>query len=831
MIAAYLRLCQERAGALLLGTTVFTLLLALFTYPRLSFSADRQLLFRTTETERAQRSEFQRRFGDWMDLIVVLDGGSQTEREAAALQLGTLLRGSPLFHDVRDSLEMPDLKRQALYFLSPEKLAELDQTLADHAEALRKLAREGWYGFLERSPSGEDDPQQERFTEAWRRSVESRGSSPPGELFPRMDVPQRAYFTDGPNRHLVFFRSDQPLAAQRAISELESRIDFSGRLVTLGQPLLQAQEEAETVRDAAIATFLSIVLVQLLLIYGFRETARPRLAFLSLVFGLLWSTAWAAVSVGRLNIITVNFLSITIGLGIDFSIHYLARYAEERAEKDAAEAMLATWRSTGLEILVGAVATSLAFFALLLTDFQAVKELGLIAGVAILLCLLSVVLLLPPLIFWHEGRNGFSTLNVATVPWMREIELWLRAHPRRSVLAGLVVTLALALAGSATRFDYNLLNLQSDHFEAVVYEKQSGFSTLAAFVVADSPEHALTLKEKLEQLPAVSRVSTVAELFPQDPEVKEPLIRSIVEQARRLPLPSFDPTAVPDWNRLRQLTGGWENSSSRPDWVAALADSGPGPVEAVWRQMQAHLHQELGLMLGDLKNQQTGASLQAWRSNFPDLLRYSNEDGKTLLRIQAKNSLWERAPLSEFTQQVQTVTDRAIGPPFLIRDYLEQLRASYYDAVRYAILAIVLLLLLYFRCIVRTFISLVPKVVGTVGMLGAMGLCGVNFNPANCMALPLTLGIGLVFGIHAMHRCLEHPDELLVEGSTGKSISLAAWTDITSFGTMLTASNPGIFSIGFVMAVGVGANLVATYLLVPPLVVLFRRRLKGKARR
>ncbi len=808
---------------------MLTLLLCLISFPRLGFSADRQALFRTTEEEQAQRADFQRRFGDWMDLIVVLDGASGAEREKAALTLGQMMGSSPeLFEDVRATLEMPGLAHQALYFLSLDELRAIDEALARHQGVMGKLSRDGWYGFLEtREPlPSTPDEQQNRFSEAWEKSVEGRGSGELSELFPHMEVPERAFFTDGPARHLVFFRSSQPLAAMEKLGEFESRLDYPGRLVMLGQPLLQAQEEAETVRDAALSTVLSILLVLLLLVHGFRELARPRLAFFGLTFALLWSTCWAALAVGKLNIITVNFLSITVGIGIDFSIHYLARYAEERESgRDALDAMTATWQSTGMEIFVGALATSMAFFALMLTDFQAVKELGLITGVAIMLCFLSVVLLLPALIVWHEERNGFSHLNVSSMPWLSVMERWLRTNPRKSLAAGLLVTVALGAFGTRTRFDYNLLNLQSDNFESVVYEKESGFSTLAAYLIAENAEEALEMKARLEKLPSVSRVTTVADLFPRQPEQKADLVRSIVKRVRSIPMPSFDPDEEPDWNRLQKLTAGWEGQSSSPKWVETLADSGPGPVEAVWRQMQAHLHEELQMMLSDMRGQRTEFRMAEWKASFPALLRYSNEDGKTLLRIQGKHSLWERDSLTEFVSEVQTVTDRGMGPPFLIRDYLEQMRKSYFDAVRYAIVAIVVLLVLYFRSGLRTFIALVPKVVGTVGMLGAMGICGVDFNPANCMALPLTLGIGLIFGIHAVHRCLEHPDELLVEGSTGKSISLAAWTDIVSFGTMLTAANPGIFSIGFVMAVGVGANLIATYLLVPPLVVLFRDRL------
>lgn len=827
MIAAYFRRCQSRPKAVLAVLSLFTAILSLISFPRVSFSADRESLFRTTAKEQEQREEFQKRFGSWLDLIVVLDGGSSAERERSAIELGRQLRARPeLFQDVRATLELPGLEHQGLYFLSREELESIDKTLAQHSQVLARMAKEGWYGFLESGDTTAKDGQQDRFSEAWRRAVQGRGSGELSELFPHFVVPSRAFFTDGTSRHLVFFRSEEPLKAQKAISQAEPALGFSGRVVVLGQPLLQAQEKAETVRDAAVSTVLSIVFVQLLLIHGFRETARPRLAFLSLCFGLLWSMAWAGLSVGVLNIITVNFLSITVGLGIDFSIHFLARYSEERESKPGLEAMLATWRSTGFEILVGALATSMAFFALLLTDFQAVKELGIITGVAIMLCFASVIVILPPFIFWHESRQGFKPLNVATLPWVSDFERRLRANPRPALAVGLAVIIVFGVLGTRVQFDYNLLNLQSESFEAVMYERESGFSTLAAYVVADSTADALEFKQKLEALPAVSLVKTVAELFPQDPEEKEALVASIVSRAKALPSPTYDPKAEPNWRRLQALTSGWDKRAERPDWVESLSNSGPGPVEAVWQQMQTHLFGELGTMLGYLREHHTELRLSHWQEQFPDLLRYANADGKTVLRVQGKESLWERESLEEFTDQVAGVTDRGIGPPFLIRNYLEQMRKSYYDAVSYAIVAIVVLLLAYFRALLPTFIALVPKVAGTLVMLGAMGLCGVEFNPANCMALPLTLGIGLVFGIHAVHRCLQQPDELLVEGSTGKSISLAAWTDIVSFGTMLTASNPGIFSIGFVMAVGVGANLLATYTLVPPLVVLFRDRLK-----
>ena len=176
MIRAYLRFCQSHSAGLLGGAALLTLLLAIFTYPKLSFTADRQKLFRATDAEQAQRQDFERRFGGWNDLSVVLDGGSVAEREKAALALGQKMSGSPLFQDVRASVDLPGLERQALYFLSNDELAEIDRSLATHAKVLGKLSRAGWYGFLESADKETDaatkDEQRERFAQAWKQSVE-----------------------------------------------------------------------------------------------------------------------------------------------------------------------------------------------------------------------------------------------------------------------------------------------------------------------------------------------------------------------------------------------------------------------------------------------------------------------------------------------------------------------------------------------------------------------------------------------------------------------------------------------------------------------------------
>ena len=833
MIERYLKVCWRSPQSLIAVVSGLTVLLCFFTFGKLGFDSNRESLFKATQAETDKKTDFERRFGSWRDLVLVLDGGTEDQREELVQSLSSQLQNWPMVSNVRATVELPGVEKIGLYFLNRSELQEIDQALNDYGPLLEKMSEDGWYGFLEYVKSHQQEPashskSRERFAKVWEQAVENRGAGELDSLFPHLDLPRTAYFQDGPDRHLIYLHSEEPLAVKEWVKERSRKLNFGGRLVLTGQPLLQAEERRATIRDAIGSTVLAIIVVQLILIRGFRETVRPRLAFLSLVFGLLWSVAWAAQVVGTLNIITINFLAITVGLGVDFSIHILARYTEECAEvEDPIQAMTQTMRTTGVENMVGALATSLAFWALVMTDFLAVQQLGLITGVAVPLCFVSVVTLLPPLLFWREKKRGREQVEPfqGTGGVLERVEKALRARPRFWLSwMGLSVLLMLVF-GVRVGFDYNLLNMQSGKSEAVLFEREGGFNSLAAFVVADSPAQARELKEKLQALEAVAEVQTAAELLPEHVGEKRDLVGSIVSRMSEIKTPTFDPTLEPDWGRMRELAGSLKGDENKADWVSQLQGSGPGPVEDVWKQMQAHLKEELRYIVERLGEQETDLDLESWKAEHPDLQRLSNSDGTTLLRIRAKGSLWNRDVLVDFLDQIQSVTDKGVGPPFLIRNYLEQLRQSYFDAVRYAILAIVILLALHFRSLIPTLIALVPKVVGAVGMFFAMAVGGIELNPANCMALPLTLGIGLVFGIHAVHRCLESPDALLVRGGTGKAIALSALTTIASFGTLMAASHPGIFSLGYVMATGVAANMLATFLLVPPLVVMFRSRL------
>jgi predicted RND superfamily exporter protein len=248
-----------------------------------------------------------------------------------------------------------------------------------------------------------------------------------------------------------------------------------------GEPVLDYDQMLQSQRDATAATLVSLLICSLIFIYAYRETGRPLKAMLCLVVGLGYSMGFTTLCVGHLNILTVTFAPILIGLAIDFGIHFITRYEEEvRHHHSAREAVEKALVFTGQGIVTGALTTAFAFLAMGLTNFKGIAEMGIISGGGLALCLVPMMTMLPALLLKGRQNAMDHAVGLPEESRTRIENFWLKRP-------GLVVgaTLALcALAATQFRkvdFDYNLLNMQSKGLPAVIYEKKLLFSGASTF--------------------------------------------------------------------------------------------------------------------------------------------------------------------------------------------------------------------------------------------------------------------------------------------------------------------------------------------------------------
>jgi hypothetical protein len=532
------------------------------------------------------------------------------------------------------------------------------------------------------------------------------------------------------------------------------------------------------------------------------------------------------------------------------------RYEQaRRLGADVPEALKHTAVHVAVSNLTAASTLALAFFAAMLADFQAVAELGWIAGCGVLLCALACFTVLPALLVVFDRRRQpiAATIPITTQPgWLPR----LTARPRSVIAGGLALTAGLGVFACRVGYDHNLLHLQAGDLDSVKWElrliEKTAGASWHALSYTSTPEEALALKKRYEQLPEVSRVVEVASLVPADQEHKVEQLRDIRQRLRHLPergpvgaglVGTFLPDLVGVSGLKRELNrlGERLDRLAPPDAPillgelrtrlrevrAELEQLPPGPAAKRLHDFEQHMAGDLAEDLRRLRAVSTPKSIAL--ADLPPEFRerYVGRNGKWLLRVFAKNCLWDFAPLEEFTKQVQTVDPDATGKPFATVEGLKAMKNGFEWAGLYAFGVIVLVLAADFRSLRNTLVALAPLAMGLVLSLGIMGLCGLALNPANVIAFPLILGVGVDNGVHVLHDFLlrRAAGRATISYPIGRGVLVKALTSMIGFGTLMISSERGLAGLGFSLTLGVGCCMLTALVFLPALL----RALGGRA--
>jgi predicted RND superfamily exporter protein len=457
--------------------------------------------------------KFRQEFPGEDELVVVVESEDMERNRQFVERLAARLEAETnLFTDVFYKGDLPSLGPKALLFVPDGELQRMREKLEKYRPFIEQFTQatnlDAFFGLINkqfRTAKREENaannaligalPALQRIVDGATDSLSRPGRAvSPGltALFGAGEEAQRRmYITFANGRiYLVTARSRSNSVTKQAVRHIRQLIgqteaEVPGLNVGLtGAPVLDNDQMLQSERDMTLATIVSLVVCSLIFIYAYRETGRPLKAVVCLVVGLGYSMGFATLAVGHLNILTVNIAPILIGLAIDFGIHFITRYEEEiRRRRAAREAVEKALVFTGQGIVTGALTTAAAFLAMGLTHFKGIREMGIISGGGLALCLFPMMTMLPAMLL--RGRqNAMDGAGLPAEGRARLESIWL-ARP------GLVVGGTLALCALAATqfnkvgFDYNLLNLQSKGLPAVVYEKKLLYSGSSAFLGDD----------------------------------------------------------------------------------------------------------------------------------------------------------------------------------------------------------------------------------------------------------------------------------------------------------------------------------------------------------
>jgi hypothetical protein len=392
-----------------------------------------------------------------------------------------------------------------------------------------------------------------------------------------------------------------------------------------------------------------------------------------------------------------------------------------------------------------------------------------------------------------------------------------------------------------------------------------------------TPEEALALKARYEQLPEVSRVVEVASLVPRDQATKLDLLRDIHTRLRKLPeRGSVIPHAAPDsgdlQNELACLIGQLgllterqpqkllgdlrkalvalddkitsvrrtlladltnDDAAAHRNLFGDVKEPAVDPISRLLQKFDERLAGDLSEDLHRLHDVCKPAPIAV--ADLPPELRerYIGKTGKWLVSAFAKDCLWDFEPLEHFSQQIQSVDPEATGKPFATVEGLRAMKSGFQWAGVYALLAIIAVLALDFRNVKNTLIALTPLAMGVLLSVGILGLFNLPLNPANMIAFPLILGVGIDNGVHVLHDYLIRRREGhgTISHPIGRGVLTKALTTMIGFGALMVSTQRGLVGLGFILTLGVGCCMVTSLLFLPAVLrAMTRRRVRRAAK-
>jgi hopanoid biosynthesis associated RND transporter like protein HpnN len=605
--------------------------------------------------------------------------------------------------------------------------------------------------------------------------------------------------------------------------------------VRLTGPVPIANEEYATVQEGAVVNGIGTVVVVLFILWLALHSAKIIFAvFVNLFIGLALTTAAGLMMVGSLNLLSIAFAVLFVGLGVDFGIQYSVRYRSERYKHDdLAGALVLAAKRSAIPLSLAAMATAAGFLCFMPTDYKGISELGQIAGVGMLVAFLSSITVLPALLKLLNPPGEKEPVGYA---FLAPLDHFLEKH--RVVIVG--GTLLLAIGGLPLlyymKFDFNPMNLRNPRAESIAtfldLRKDPNTGANAINVLTNSQEQAKQIEARLEKLPEVLRVMSLDSFVPED---QAPKLKLIGQGAKVI-----NPALNPD--QVDAAPSDQENVDSLKSSVEALRrtagnDKGPGAVasrrladaleklakadEATRNKAQDVFITPMKIVFDQLRNAMQAEPVTL-KSLPPDLVNaWKSKDGVVRVEALPRGDPNDNDTLRKFAAAVLAAEPTAIGGPVSILKSGDTVVRAFILAGVYALVVISLLLWITLRRFTDVLMTLVPLLVAGAVTLEICVLVGLPLNFANIVAFPLLLGVGVAFKIYYVVAWRSGRTNLL-QTSLTRAIFFSALTTATAFGSLWLSSHPGTSSMGKLLALSLVTTLAA--------VLLFQPALMGKPR-
>lgn len=726
----------------------------------------------------------------------------------------------PYFSRVDYRRDTEFLKDNALYFSTSAELDQLETYLEDKIEESRLAANPFFFDLEDEDEEPEPDTTAEALQDAYNDIV--------GKDYPVSEDSTTMvlrFYPTGSQTNLGFIERVYEDLDSLAAAMQPATYHPDMEIVTAGRPLRQLTEVKAIENDVkssfgAGAGTVLLVVVLYFFFKGYRArsggTFSTRILFSELIripvlalliavpllMSLSWTFGIAFLRFETLNLMTSTLGLVLFGLGIDFGIHFYARYTEERAlGKSVVAAIEETFVSTGQAITIGALTTAAALYILVMADFRGFSEFGFIAGTGIIFALIAMLVVMPALISLFE-KTRLLQLNAA--PGASHPVTSRRPFPaaRGIVLGSFAVVLAALFMVPRVEFEYDFGSLEPVYesynerrdYIRRVFDNRNNRNP--AYIVVDSPDEVEPIVEtvRLNMVqdtlsPTIDRLESMQDRFPSKAGDQAAKLERLAYVREMLEDPFLNEEPSEDLDRLRR----------------AAQTTAPIAIEQVPDFLKAQFTSKSGEM-GNFIIIYPAVGLSDGRQSIAfseDVGRVETPDGNVY---------------------------HAGSSSLVAADMLKLMQSEAPWMILATFIIVLLLMWLNFGSIRWALLATIPLVVGVLLMLLVMEIVGLKLNFYNLIVLPAVLGIGNDAGVHIVHRFREEgPGSIwTVLKSTGEHVTMGSMTTMIGFAGLLLSFHPGLQTIGELAVVGIGATLISALLFLPALLQWLEKEPTGQ---
>jgi uncharacterized protein len=835
-------------------------------------------------------------FAQLEDIVVAVQSPAvETSTAYAARLAGALGDGGLGTARISYRIDAGHLEERSLLYLPLDTLRDMLDTVAGHEDMLADFAATPTLdqlvrgvnqeigamflpALLDSGAAEETNPAPARLLRDLLTQMSERIDgrpyrSPWGSLIAAPALaPDGGYFLSHDRRllYVVIDLADAPrtfaaehaavLAIRRSIESLRPQFPSVEAGVT-GAPALFSDELSAAAQDGRIASVLALILTLGLLLLAFRRLATSCAMLAALALSLGWSLGVITLLVGHLTIFSMMFVSVVIGLGTDYGIYFLFRYREERVlDRTLVGALERAAARSGPAILLGALAAAVAFYILTTAEFRGIRDFGFISGTALLLAFSAMLTVFPAGVLlidrWHRAprlmplNDRSDPRQAHDPPPSRRTTLevpaleWLVRYPKTIAAAAILVTGASLWAAPRVDFDYNVLNLQADGTESVVWERKaaaaSGRSVFAALSTATSLGELEAKQAAFARLPSVSDVQSVLSVLPDRQAEKIALLERLARVTDSVRLGAPRPLdldaltgALATLKRYTDRASAQSGREGPPEEIldieratssllARIRGGDRGLVEVALADYQARLAADFAQQWRRLQRASRPAPLTL--GDLPEELRrkFIGKSGHLLLQIYSRFDVWDHPSQARFVKELRTIDPDVTGQPVVAYESLQLIETAYREGMAYAVALVAGISALMIRRVRATALAMVPLMLGTLWTVAIMQLAGLKFNLVNVWALPLIIGSAAEYGVNIVLRALESSalGGPRLARSTVMGVVFNGLTTMAGFGSLLVAHHRGVWSLGVLLVIGSAMTLTASLVVLPMLVHL-----------